>query len=132
MDLGAFAALYSYNISPILGQCQGRALDPQRRLQVLQAISDARGILTLRHHDPSPSAGQRAFWMPLSVTSSPGVSGSAAAPEGEFAAHDLRQEPVDVSFALRGGAMWGLGYFQSNTATIPAGAIRAAFVGTAR
>ena len=132
IDIGAFQQLYGYNLSPQLGQCQGRAIDPQRRMRSFREVSDARGILTQRRHDPSPASGRRAFWTPLPVTGTAGVSGSAANPDGWFVAHDLRRDPVDVCFALRGGAMWGLGYFHSNTAIIPAAAIRAAFDGAGR
>lgn|GEM_PF-2229863 len=130
--LGAFDALYSYNLSTQLGQCQGGAIDPQRQMRSFREISDARGILTQRRHGPSPASGRRAFWTPLSVTGREGVSGSSASPDGWFVAHDLRRDPVDVCFALRGGAMWGLGYFHSNTIVIPATVIRAAFEGAAR
>jgi len=128
-DLGAFDKLYGYNISPIAAQCLGQDFDPQRRLSIFSQLSDARGILTQRRHDPLPGTGRRAFWIPFPVTTRQGVSGSSATPDGWFVAHDLRRDPVDVCLALRGGAMWGLGYFHSNTAIIPAAAIRAAFEG---
>ena len=80
--------------------------------------------------DPAPLArqadGRIVYSFFPDIVSQAGKYRTGDIPDPEYVSRDLRHDPADLCFRLRGGTMAFTSY-TSSTATIPAEALRAAF-----
>ncbi|AWV22738.1 Hypothetical protein RADP37_01338 [Roseomonas mucosa] len=129
-DLARVYANGGHTILAAVSLCTDARFDGDRLLTGSRSVHTAAGDVMTAGLDPAPLArqadGRIVYSFFPDIVSQAGKYRTGDIPDPEYVSRDLRHDPADLCFRLRGGTMAFTSY-TSSTATIPAEALRAAF-----
>ncbi|MHB0704986.1 hypothetical protein ACX4MT_17630 [Roseomonas mucosa] len=129
-DLARVYANGGHTIWAAVSLCTDARFDGDRLLTGSRSVHTAAGDVMTAGLDPAPLArqadGRIVYSFFPDIVSQAGKYRTGDIPDPEYVSRDLRHDPADLCFRLRGGTMAFTSY-TSSTAIIPAEALRAAF-----
>ncbi|SUE44535.1 hypothetical protein [Roseomonas gilardii] len=129
-DLARVHANGGHTILAALSLCTEGRFDGDRLLTGSRSVHTAAGDVMTAGLDPAPlprrADGRIVYSFFPDIVSQAGKYSTGDIPDPRYVTHDLRHDPADLCFRLRGGTMAFTSY-TSSTAFIPADALRAAF-----
>ena len=129
-DLARVHANGEHTIWAVLSLCTEGSFDGQRLLTGSSSVHTIAGDVMMAGWDPAPlprrADGRIVYSFFPDIVSDPAKYLIATGPDPRYVSRDLRHDPADLCFRLEGGTMAFTSY-TSNTAIIPAEALRAAF-----
>ncbi|ATR20739.1 Hypothetical protein RMHFA_01338 [Roseomonas mucosa] len=129
-DLARVYANGGHTILAAVSLCTDARFDGDRLLTGSRSVRTAAGDVMTAGLDPPPlprrADGRIVYSFFPDIVSQAGKYRTGDIPDPEYVSRDLRHDPADLCFRLRGGTMAFTSY-TSSTATIPAEALRAAF-----
>ncbi|WP_145143945.1 hypothetical protein [Roseomonas gilardii] len=129
-DLARVFANGGHSVWADISLCTDARFDGDRLLTGIPSVHTAAGDVMTADLDPAPlprrADGRIVYSFFPDIVSQAEKRTINRKPDPRYVSHDLRRDPADLCFRLRGGTMAFTSY-TSNTAIIPADALRAAF-----